>query len=166
MEQDILRKARILNFSIFYCSPSNCRPWELTISCAFERFSVAHTLLSVCLGRLVDVDSRDCTKGSCTTSGEYFYKIRTDNDHFLRTIDRGRLAAKSLERSWREAERLESFEMFIFSCVDIAPRRRVLRKLCLLLPMLFVKMPAKHRIYFCCETFVSCNSESVKHSPC
>ena len=61
---------------------------------------------------------------------------------------------------------MESLEMFIFSCIDIAPYRRVFRKLCLLLPMLLVKMPAKYRMYFGCKSFLfgATTTEWAKHS--
>ena len=60
---------------------------------------------------------------------------------------------------------MESLEMFIFSCIDIAPYRRVFRKLCLLLPMLLVKMPAKYRMYFGCKSFLFGATEwTTKHS--
>lgn len=89
-------------------------------------------------------------------SENIFTKIRTDEDLLLGNIFHAVKGTDFFKR--RGAGRLESFEMFIFSCIRIAPYRRVFRKLCLLLPILLVEMFDEHRMHFCCKIFL------VKHS--
>lgn len=100
---------------------------------------------------------------------------------FLQNLDRYRQFCKKKDRHrhclrWKDkffitfvgrgVERSERFEMFIFPCIDVAPYRRVFRKLCLLLPMLLVKMPGKHRMCFRCKIFVSRDTESKSSILC